>query len=150
MRFSRVLGVSVLLGFTVPNIVDNLETETTTTEDVEVTKGKQTKIGRKTKKRTRSLIDEGVARSPPTVGFTIEEELKVTTPQPTQTSQASTSAIPLPSQSSNSASQYRFMPTPSVPRQQPINNAFNVESVFEFPSNNESKPVIILMLRLDS
>ncbi|KAK4366796.1 hypothetical protein RND71_014676 [Anisodus tanguticus] len=37
------------------------------------------------------------------------------------------------------------MPTPSVPMQQPINNAFNVESDFEFPSNNESKSVIILM-----
>ncbi|KAJ8534027.1 hypothetical protein K7X08_007351 [Anisodus acutangulus] len=48
-----------------------------------VTKGKQIKVGRKTKKRTISLIDEddeGVARSPSVVGLTLEEELELTTP----------------------------------------------------------------------
>ncbi|KAK4345778.1 hypothetical protein RND71_035954 [Anisodus tanguticus] len=91
------------------------------------------------------INDEGVARSPSVVGLTLEEELELTTPQPTQISQANTSATPLPSQANNSASQYKFMPTPSVPRKQPINSAFNVEPDFEFPSNEESDPVIILI-----
>ncbi|KAK4346577.1 hypothetical protein RND71_032916 [Anisodus tanguticus] len=98
------------LGFSVPNIVDHLETETATAEvvkvvsdcssgensktedgyfsgydfeELRVTKGKQTKVGRKTKKRTRSLIDEddeGVARSPTPVGLTLEEELELIAP----------------------------------------------------------------------
>ncbi|KAK4367522.1 hypothetical protein RND71_011314 [Anisodus tanguticus] len=56
-----------------------------------VTKGNQTKVGKKTKKRIRSLIDEddeGVARSPPPVGLTLKEELELTAPGPTQTSQS--------------------------------------------------------------
>ncbi|KAJ8568758.1 hypothetical protein K7X08_030980 [Anisodus acutangulus] len=115
-----------------------------------VTKGKQTKVGRKTKKRIRSLInedDEGMARSPPVVGLTIEEELELTAPQPTQTSQASTRATPLPSQASSSVSQ---MSTRSMLRQQPINSAFNVKPDFEFPSNEESEQTIMPMSILEA
>ncbi|XP_059289825.1 uncharacterized protein LOC132043339 [Lycium ferocissimum] len=113
-----------------------------------VAKGKQSNGGRKTKKRTRSLIDEddeGLARSPPATGLTLEEELELTVPQPTQTSQASSSATALPSQASSSTSEYRFMPTPSVARQQPINNTFTAEPDFDFLSNDEADPPLMPM-----
>ena len=89
--------------------------------------------------------DEGLARIPPAIGLTLGEELQLTAPQPTQTSQASSSATALLSQASSSTSEYRFMPTPSVARQQPINNAFTAEPDFDFLSNDEANPPLMPM-----
>nr|XP_016473026.1 PREDICTED: uncharacterized protein LOC107794984 [Nicotiana tabacum] len=104
-------------------------------------KGKQPQFGKKTKKRSRTLVDEeheeNMARSPAAPGLSLEEELQLTVPQASQANQAS----------NNSGSHYMFMLTPSLSRKQSISNAeadFDYPKAgFDYPETNNPDPPIM-------